>query len=75
MEYLPNKLTLLNFKIYYKKENYLKIKTILFKYTTPPHSKGLVHWYITLAKYIAFLYSKYSAYFKFYYITQLPLIL
>ena len=36
MEYLPNRLTLFNFKIYYKKENYLKVKTVFFKYITPP---------------------------------------
>ena len=33
---MPNRLTLLYFKIYYKKENYLKVKTIVFKYITPP---------------------------------------
>ena len=27
VEYLPNKLTPFNFKIYYKKKNYLKVKT------------------------------------------------
>ena len=32
---LPNRLTLFNFKIYYKKENYLKVRTALFKYITP----------------------------------------
>ena len=41
MEYLPNKLTLLYPKIYYKEENYLKVKTTVFKYITPPYSKGL----------------------------------
>ena len=35
MECLPNRLTSFNFKIYYKEENYLKIKTVLFKYITP----------------------------------------
>ena len=47
MEYLPNKLTPFNFKIYYKKKNYLKVKTILFKYITPPIVKFgiLVRWY------------------------------
>ena len=43
MEYLPNRLTLFNFKIYYKKENYLKVKTAVFKYTTPPIVKGSVY--------------------------------
>ena len=36
MECLPNRLTPLYFKIYYKEENYLKIKTAVFKYITPP---------------------------------------
>ena len=36
MEYLPNRLTLFNFKIYYKEENYIKVKTVVFKYKTPP---------------------------------------
>ena len=33
MEYLPNRLTPFYSKIYYKKENYLKVKTAVFKYT------------------------------------------
>ena len=36
MKYLPNRLTPFNFKIYYKKENYLKVRTAVFKYITPP---------------------------------------
>ena len=36
VEYLPNKLTPFNFKIYYKEENYLKVRTAVFKYITPP---------------------------------------
>ena len=51
MECLPNKLTFFNFKIYYKEENYLKVKTVLFKYITPPYSKGLnilVYWYANI---------------------------
>ena len=39
---MPNKLTLLYSKIYYKEENYLKVKTAVFKYITPPYSKGWV---------------------------------
>ena len=35
MECLPNKSTPLYFKIYYKEENYLKVKTVVFKYITP----------------------------------------
>ena len=37
---MPNRLTLLYSKIYYKKENYLKVRTVVFKYITPPHNKG-----------------------------------
>ena len=33
---MPNRLTLLYSKIYYKEENYLKVKTAVFKYITPP---------------------------------------
>ena len=32
---MPNRLTFLYSKIYYKEENYLKVKTIVFKYITP----------------------------------------
>ena len=37
---ITNRLTPLYFKIYYKEENYLKVKSIVFKYITPPYSKG-----------------------------------
>ena len=43
VEYLPNRLTLFNFKIYYKEENYLKVRTTVFKYITPPIVKGSVY--------------------------------
>ena len=33
---MPNKLTPLYSKIYYKEENYLKVRTVVFKYITPP---------------------------------------
>ena len=33
---MPNRLTPLYSKIHYKKENYLKVKTAVFKYITPP---------------------------------------
>ena len=36
IERLPNRLTPFNFKIYYKKKNYLKVKTTVFKYITSP---------------------------------------
>ena len=43
MECLPNKLTPFNFKIHYKEENYLKVKTAVFKYITPFIVKGSVY--------------------------------
>ena len=48
VEYLPNRLTLFNSEIYYKRENYLKVRTAVFKYITPPIVKFsiLVRWYI-----------------------------
>ena len=33
---MPNRLTPLYSKIYYKEENYLKVRTTVFKYITPP---------------------------------------
>ena len=53
MEYLPNKLTPFNFKIYYKEDNYLKVKTVVFKYITPSIVKfGILvcqyAWYISI---------------------------
>ena len=56
MECSPNRLTLLYFEIYYKEENYLKIRTAVFKYITPPYSKGWVCWYISILAYSMFLY-------------------
>ena len=41
LECLPNRLTPLYSKIYYKKENYLKVKTKLLIYLSPLYSKGL----------------------------------
>ena len=38
---MPNRLTFIYSKIYYKEKNYLKIRTVVFKYITPPYSKGL----------------------------------
>ena len=46
MECLPNRLTFFNSEIYYKKENYLKVRTAVFKYITPPIVKGSVCWYV-----------------------------
>ena len=53
MEYLFNRLTFFDFKIYYKEKNYLKVKTAVFKYITPPIVKGLVCWYIGISVYYA----------------------
>ena len=46
MEYLPNKLTPLYSEIHYEEENYLKVRTVVFKYITPPYSKGSVRQYV-----------------------------
>ena len=46
MEYLPNRLTPLYSEIYYKEENYLKVKTAVFKYITP---------FIVKVKYVSIL--------------------
>ena len=46
LEYLPNRLTPVYSKNYYEEENYLKIKTVIFKYITPPHSNGPVRRYV-----------------------------
>ena len=54
---MPNRLTPLYSKIYYKEENYLKVKTAVFKYITPPYSKGWVCWYISISVCFIFLYS------------------
>ena len=80
MEYLPNRLTLLYSEIYYKEENYLKVKTAVFKYITPPYSKdwvrsASVYQYIGCSEYIMFLHSKLMYILSFNYITQLPLVL
>ena len=40
---LPNRLTSIYFKNHYKEENYLKVKRVVFKYITPPHSNSLVY--------------------------------
>ena len=36
----PSKGPKVPLQIYYKEENYLKVKTVVFKYITPPYSKG-----------------------------------
>ena len=37
---MPNRLTLIYSKNHYEEENYLKIKTVIFKYITPPYSNS-----------------------------------
>ena len=37
---LPNRLTPVYSKNHYEEENYLKVKTVIFKYITPPHSNS-----------------------------------
>ena len=37
---LPNRLTPVYSKNYYKEENYLKVKTVIFKYITPLYSNS-----------------------------------
>ena len=48
---MPNRLTPLYSKIYYKEENYLKVRTAVFKYITPPYSKGWVYRYAGILVY------------------------
>ena len=53
---MSNRLTSLYSKIYYEEENYLKVKTAVFKYITPPIVKVkyigmLVCWYISTFPY------------------------
>ena len=52
-----NRLTPLYSKIYYKEENYLMVKTAVFKYITAPYSKGFVYISMLVHQYIIFLYS------------------
>ena len=75
---MPNRLTPLYFKIYYKKENYLKVKTVVFKYITPPIVKVeyvsiLVYSVYRVPNIPTFLCSELLSYAA--YMTQLPLIL
>ena len=43
---LPNRLTPIYSKNHYEEENYLKIKTVIFKYITPPYSNSPVCRYV-----------------------------
>ena len=78
MEYMPNRLTPLYSKIYYKEENYLKVRTAVFKYITPPIVKvEYISMLVYLVHYIPnipiFLCSELSSYTT--YVTRLPFIL
>ena len=73
MEYLPNRLTPLHSKIYYKEENYLKVRTAVFKYINSSIVKfgTSVRWYIWyvstwIHEYVQYIYN---------YVTRLPLVL
>ena len=80
LECLPNRLTPLYSEIHYKKENYLKVRTELLIYPSPPHSKGLS---MSVRQYTSVLNTPHthvpifrtSARTEFRYITWLPLIL
>ena len=48
---MPNRLTPVYSENHYKKENYLKVKTVIFKYITPPHSNS---WFILIFSYILY---------------------
>ena len=74
LEYLPNRLTPLYSKIYYKEENYLKVKTKFFIYLSPPYSKGLGTWECWN---VSILHSYVLVYMRteLCYITWLPLVL
>ena len=37
---LPNRLTPIYSENHYEEENYLTVKTVIFKYITPPHSNN-----------------------------------
>ena len=60
MKYLLNRLTLLYSEIYYKEENYLKVRTAVVKYITPP---------IVKVEYISILI------YLVYYISNIPMFL
>ena len=52
---MPNRLTPLYSKIYYKEENYLKARTAVFKYITPSIVKVE---YIGILVYLVYLHSQ-----------------
>ena len=56
---LPNRLTSVYSKNYYEEENYLKVKTVIFKYITPPYSNN---WFILTFLYILYTELRYVRY-------------
>ena len=61
---LPNRLTPVYSKNHYKEENYLKVKTVVFEYITPPYSNGC---YILTFSHISctgFQYARYASTFN-----------
>ena len=74
LECLSNRLTPLYSKIYYEEENYLKVRTKLFIYPSPPYSKGLGTWECWN---VGILRSYVLAYIRteLCYVTRLPLVL
>ena len=74
LECLLNKLTPLYSKIYYEEENYLKVKTELLIYPSPPHNKG---WYVKYIRYIKYINRSHRSHRSYIpdYMIWLPLII
>ena len=73
LEYLPNRLTPLYSKIHYEKENYLKVRTELLIYPSPPYSKGLgmwERWYVGMSRSYVLAYTR----TELCHVTRLPLV-
>ena len=51
LKVLPNRLTPVYSKNHYKEKNYLKVKTVIFKYITPPYSNS---WFVLIFLYILY---------------------
>ena len=59
LEVLPNRLTPIYSKNYYEEENYLEVKTVIFKYITPPYSNSC---YVLTFLYILYTELRYIRY-------------
>ena len=70
---LFNRLTPLYSEIYYEEENYLKVRTKLLIYLSPPPSKGR---YVRYVRYIKYVYRSYRSHRSHVsdYMTWLPLV-